>query len=79
VVCVSTFTGSGVFVGPWGSATDLVEALTRQVVVGRASHVASRPTSLGSIDFLHCHSLPLLDRVEVPDLSVSGDTLDLWK
>jgi hypothetical protein len=34
-VCVSTFTGWGVFIGPWGSSTDLTEAVTHQVMAGR--------------------------------------------
>jgi hypothetical protein len=33
-VCVLTFTGRGLFIGPWGSSTDLAEAVTRQVAVG---------------------------------------------
>jgi hypothetical protein len=49
----------GVFIGPWGSSTDLAEAVTRQVTTGRPSHMAGQPMSLASNDFLHRHSLPL--------------------
>jgi hypothetical protein len=39
-VCVcSDFHRRGVFIGSWGSSNDLAEAVTRQVVVGRPSHV----------------------------------------
>jgi hypothetical protein len=58
--CVSTFTGSRIFIGPWGSSTDLAEVVTHQVAAGRPSHVAGRPTSLASTDFLHRHSSSLL-------------------
>jgi hypothetical protein len=52
-VCVSTFTGRGLFIGPWGSSTDLAEAVTCQVAAGR-------PMSSPSTNFLHHHSLSLL-------------------
>jgi hypothetical protein len=46
MVCVSTFTirggGGGVFIGPWGSSTDLAEAITHQVVVGWPIHMAGQ-------------------------------------
>jgi hypothetical protein len=51
-VCVD-FHRSGVFMGPCGSSTDLVEAVTCHVAAGR-------PMSLASTDFIHRHSLPLL-------------------
>jgi hypothetical protein len=60
MVCVSTFTGRGVFIGTCGSSTDLAEAVTHQVVAGRPSHVAGQPMSLASIDFFHRHNLSLL-------------------
>jgi hypothetical protein len=59
-VCVSTFTSRGVFIGPWGSSTNLAEAVTRQVAVGRPSHMVGQSMSLVSTDFLHHHSLSLL-------------------
>jgi hypothetical protein len=34
-VCVSTFNGRGVFIGPWESSTDLAEVVTHQVVAGQ--------------------------------------------
>jgi hypothetical protein len=60
MVCVMTFSGRGVFIGPWGISTDLAEVVTRQVVASRPSHVAGRLISSASTDFLHCHSLFLL-------------------
>jgi hypothetical protein len=66
-VCVSTFTGMGVFIEPWGSSIDLADAVTHQVVAdrpshitSRPSHVASRPISSASTNFLQHHSLPFL-------------------
>jgi hypothetical protein len=38
-VC-SDFHQMGVFIGPWGSSTDLAEVVTHQVVAGQPSHVA---------------------------------------
>jgi hypothetical protein len=58
--CVSTFTGSGVFIGPWESSTNLAEVVTLQVVVDRPSNVVGRPMSSVSTDFLHHHTLSLL-------------------
>jgi hypothetical protein len=40
-VC-SDFHRSGVFIGPWGSSTDLAEVVTHQVVGGRPRNVAGR-------------------------------------
>jgi hypothetical protein len=37
------FTGRRVFIGVQGKITDLVKSVTRQVVAGQPSHVASRP------------------------------------
>jgi hypothetical protein len=51
-VCVLISTG-GVFVGSWGSSTDLAEAVTCQVAVGR-------PCGMASTAFLDCLGLPLL-------------------
>jgi hypothetical protein len=59
-VCVSTFTSRGVFIGLWGSYTDMAEAVTHQVVAGWTSHMAGQPMSSVSTDFLLCHSLSLL-------------------
>jgi hypothetical protein len=59
-VCVSTFTGRGVFIWPWGSSTDLAEAVTRQVAASQPSHVAGWPMSSASTDFIHHHSISLL-------------------
>jgi hypothetical protein len=42
----------GVFIGVQGRVTDLVKSVTRQVVAGRPSHMASQPWSLASIDLL---------------------------
>jgi hypothetical protein len=54
VVCVLISTGRvGVFIGPWGSSTDLAEVVTHQVV-------ASWPGIEASTDFLHRLGLPLL-------------------
>jgi hypothetical protein len=38
--CVSTFTSRGLFIGPWGSSTDLAKAVTHQVAAGRLRHVS---------------------------------------
>jgi hypothetical protein len=48
----SSFTGRGAFIGPWGSSTDLAEAVTHQVVAGQQM-------SSASTNFLHRHSLPI--------------------
>jgi hypothetical protein len=58
-VCVD-FHHRGLFMGPWGSSTDLAEAVTCQVVADRPSHVAGWPMSSASTNFLHSHSLSLL-------------------
>jgi hypothetical protein len=60
VVCVLIFTGRGVFIGPWGSSTDLAEAVSHEVVAGWRSHVAGQLVSLASTNFLHHLGLPLL-------------------
>jgi hypothetical protein len=52
VVCVLISTDRGVFIGVQG-VTDLIKSVTRQVVAGRPSHVASQPCGLTSTDFLH--------------------------
>jgi hypothetical protein len=44
-------TGRGVFIGVQGKITDLVKSVTRQVVAGQPSHVASRPWSSASTNF----------------------------
>jgi hypothetical protein len=55
-----TFTGREVFIGPWGSSTNLAEVVTHQVVTGRPSHMADRLMCFASTYFLHRHSLSLL-------------------
>jgi hypothetical protein len=50
-VCVALIsTGRGIFIGVEGGVTDLVKSVTRQVVVGRPSHVVGWPWSSASID-----------------------------
>jgi hypothetical protein len=56
-VCVDFHQWEGVFIVPWGSSTDLAKVVTHQVAANRSSHMASRPMSLASTDFLHRHSL----------------------
>jgi hypothetical protein len=52
--CVSShFYHRGVFMGPWGSSTNLEKSVWCQVVAGRPSHVADRPGGADSTDFLH--------------------------
>jgi hypothetical protein len=58
-VCVD-FHREGLFLGQWGSSTDLVEEVTRHVVSGWPSHMAGQLMSSSSTDFLHCHSVSLL-------------------
>jgi hypothetical protein len=53
------FTSMEVFIGPWRSSNDLAEVVTHHVVAGRPSHMASRPMTSVSTDFLHCLGLPL--------------------
>jgi hypothetical protein len=60
MVCVLISTGRGVFIGPWGSSTNLTKVVTHQVVARQPSHMAGRPMSLASSDFLHRLGLPLL-------------------
>jgi hypothetical protein len=43
--------GRGVFIGVQGGVTDLVKLVTRQVVVGRPSHMAGRAWAPSSTDF----------------------------
>jgi hypothetical protein len=43
--------GKGVFIGVHGGVTNLIKSVTRQVLAGRPSHVASRPLSLASTNF----------------------------
>jgi hypothetical protein len=69
---VSTFTGRGVFIGSWGSSTDLVEVVTHQVAADRTSHVAGWPMSSASTNFLHRHSLSLLMQTRVQELLVQS-------
>jgi hypothetical protein len=66
-VCVLIFTSRGVFIRVQGGVTDLVKLVTRQVVAGRPSHVASRPCASASTDFLHRLGLPLLVYTRVPE------------
>jgi hypothetical protein len=61
VWCVySDFHRRGVFIGPWGTSTDLVEAVTHQVVADPPSHVAGRLGGMASTAFLHHLGLPFL-------------------
>jgi hypothetical protein len=48
-VCVSTFTCRGVFLGSWGSSTNLAEAVTHQVVADRPSHKVETLRTFSSI------------------------------
>jgi hypothetical protein len=59
-VCVLISTGGRVFIGPWGSSTDLAEPVTRQVATGQPSHVADRLGGMACTAFLHRIGLPLL-------------------
>jgi hypothetical protein len=58
-VC-SDFHYRGVFIGSWGSSTDLAEVVTHQVVAGWPSHMAGQPGGMASTAFLHHLGLPLL-------------------
>jgi hypothetical protein len=60
VVCVLISTDRGVFIGVKGGVTDLVKLVTHQVMVGRPSHVAGRPSGSASTNFLHRLGFPLL-------------------
>jgi hypothetical protein len=61
VVCVySDFHRTGVFIVSWGSSTDLVEAVTHQVVADRPTHVASQSGGTTSTTFLYSLDIPLL-------------------
>jgi hypothetical protein len=60
MVCVLISTDRGVFIGVQGEVSDLVKSVTRQVVVGRPSHMADRPCGSTSTDFLHRLGLPLI-------------------
>jgi hypothetical protein len=52
--CVSShFHHRGVFIGPWGSSTNLDKLVWCVVVAGRPTHVAGRPGGVASTDFLH--------------------------
>jgi hypothetical protein len=73
-VCVSTFTSRGIFIGPWGSSTDLAEVVNHDVVAGRPSHVVGWPMSLASTDFLHHHSLSLHEWTRVLEVLVRTDS-----
>jgi hypothetical protein len=59
-VCVLISTGGGVLIGPWGSSTDLAEAVNHQVTTDWPSHVAGRLGGTASTTFLHRLGLPLL-------------------
>jgi hypothetical protein len=69
-VCVSTFTGREVFIGPWGSSTGSAEAVTHQAVAGRPTHVVGQPRSSASTDFLNSHRLSLLVWTHVQEVLV---------
>jgi hypothetical protein len=60
--CVFWFppVGGGVFIGPWGSSTNLAKAVTCQVATGQPSHMPGRPGGEASTDFLHRLGHPLL-------------------
>jgi hypothetical protein len=49
------------------------------IIVSMASTRASLLHLVLLLNNYLCYALAYADRVEVPDLSVSGDTLDLWK
>jgi hypothetical protein len=66
-VCVLISTGTGVFIGTWGSTTDMAKAVTRQVV-------ACWLMSLASTNFLHCLGLPLIVYTHVHEVLVRTDT-----
>jgi hypothetical protein len=73
-VCVCRLSPVGVFIEPWGSTTDLAEAVTYQVVAGQPSYVASRLMSLAYTDFLHCHSLSFLVYTRVQEILVQTNS-----
>jgi hypothetical protein len=50
---VSSFPPYGVFIGLWGSSTDLEKSVWRQVVAGRPSHMTGRLGGVASTNFLH--------------------------
>jgi hypothetical protein len=56
----SHFHRRGVFIGPWGSSTDLENLVWYHVVADRPSHVVGRPGGAVSTDFLHRLGLLLL-------------------
>jgi hypothetical protein len=60
MVCVSTFTMRGVFIGVNGTTTDMEKSVWCQVVAGRQSHVADWLSGVASTDFLHRLGLLLL-------------------
>jgi hypothetical protein len=71
-VCVFSLPPWGVFIGPWGSSTNLEKLVWRQVVAGWPSHVASQPGGAASTNFLHCLNLLLIMWAHV--LEVTGQT-----
>jgi hypothetical protein len=50
MVCVSTFTVRGVFIGVNRTSINLEKSVWCQVVAGRPSHMAGRPSGLASTD-----------------------------
>jgi hypothetical protein len=47
-VCSDFHRRRGVFIGPWGSSSDLAEDVTHQVATGKPSHVAGRSGGITS-------------------------------
>jgi hypothetical protein len=62
----------GVFIGPWGSSTDLEKLVWLQVVPDRPSYVASRLGGVATTNFLHGLGLLLLVHTRV--LKATGQT-----
>jgi hypothetical protein len=61
VWCVcSDFHQWRVFIGPWGSSTDLAKVVTLQVAAGRPIHVSGWPGGTASTTFLYRLGHPLL-------------------
>jgi hypothetical protein len=58
--CMFRFPREGVFIGSWGSSTDLAEAVTQKVAAGWPSRMAGQLGGTASTSFLHRLGLPLL-------------------
>jgi hypothetical protein len=67
-VCVLISTRGGVFIGLWGSSTDLAEEVTRQVAAYRPRHVAGQlgGTACTALAFLFsCRHMSMKPRAEL--------------